>query len=125
MKKAIYISIKPKFTKKIETGEKNYEFRNNLKKGICYRGILFDIFIKKNGKNINKLGVAISKKAGNSVKRNKIKRLIRENYRLLEENLKMGNSIVILWKKNAEFKNFDFYKIKKELEEHFKKSKIM
>ena len=37
----------------------------------------------------------------------------------------MGNSIVILWKKNAEFKNFDFYKIKKELEEHFKKSKIM
>ena len=51
-----------------------YEFRNILKKGICYRGILFDIFIKKNGKNINKLGVAISKKAGNSVKRNKIKR---------------------------------------------------
>lgn len=105
--------------------KKNYEFRNILKKGIYYRGILFDIFIKKNGKNINKLGVAISKKAGNSVKRNKIKRLIRENYRLLEENLKMGNSIVILWKKNAEFKNFDFYKIKKELEEYFKKSKIM
>lgn len=28
MKKAIYLSIKPKYTKKIETGEKNYEFRN-------------------------------------------------------------------------------------------------
>ena len=27
MKKAIYLSIKPKFTKKIEVGEKNYEFR--------------------------------------------------------------------------------------------------
>ena len=27
MKKAIYLSIKPEFTKKIETGEKNYEFR--------------------------------------------------------------------------------------------------
>lgn len=25
--KGIYLSIKPKFTKKIETGEKNYEFR--------------------------------------------------------------------------------------------------
>ncbi len=27
MTKGIFISIKPKFTKKIETGEKNYEFR--------------------------------------------------------------------------------------------------
>ena len=27
MKKGIYLSIKPEFTEKIETGEKNYEFR--------------------------------------------------------------------------------------------------
>ena len=27
MKKGIYLSIKPEFTKRIETGEKNYEFR--------------------------------------------------------------------------------------------------
>lgn len=32
MKKAIYISIKPKFTKKIEAGEKNYEFRKYIPK---------------------------------------------------------------------------------------------
>ena len=32
MKKAIYISIKPKFTKKIETGEKNHEFRKYIPK---------------------------------------------------------------------------------------------
>ena len=43
--------------------------------------------MKKNNKNINELGIAVSKKAGNSVKRNKIKRLIRENYRILEEKL--------------------------------------
>lgn len=30
--KAIYLSIKPEFTKKIETGEKNYEFRKYLPK---------------------------------------------------------------------------------------------
>lgn len=35
-----------------------------------------------NSKNF--LGIAISKNVGISVKRNKIKRLIRENYRLLE-----------------------------------------
>ena len=27
MRKGIYLSIKPEFTRKIETGEKNYEFR--------------------------------------------------------------------------------------------------
>ncbi len=32
MKKAIYLSIKPEFTKKIETGEKNYEFRKYIPK---------------------------------------------------------------------------------------------
>lgn len=39
MKKGIYISIKPEFTKKIETGEKNYEFRKYYPKqniGLLY-----------------------------------------------------------------------------------------
>lgn len=34
MKKAIYLSIKPKFTKKIETGEKDHEFRKYVPKEI-------------------------------------------------------------------------------------------
>lgn len=32
MKKGIFISIKPEFTKKIEKGEKNYEFRKYIPK---------------------------------------------------------------------------------------------
>lgn len=32
MKKGIYLSIKPELTKKIETGEKNYEFRKYFPK---------------------------------------------------------------------------------------------
>lgn len=32
MKKGIYISIKPEFTKKIESGEKNYEYRKYIPK---------------------------------------------------------------------------------------------
>lgn len=105
--------------------KKNYEFRGVLSKGNCTRGFLFDVFVKKNNKNINKLGIAVSKKAGNSVKRNKIKRLIRENYRLLEKNLNIGNSMIILWKKQADFEDFDFYDVQKEMKNIFAKLKIL
>jgi len=105
--------------------KKNYEFKAVLKKGTCCRGKLIDIFITKNNKNINKLGIAVSKKAGNSVKRNKIKRLIRENYRILENDLKLGKNIIILWKKNSEFNDFNFYSIKEDCENLFMKLKVL
>lgn len=42
--------------------KKNYEFRGILTRGVCARGFLLDIFVKKNNKNINELGIAVSKK---------------------------------------------------------------
>ena len=71
------------------------------------------------------LGIAISKKVANSVYRNKIKRLIRENYRLLEKNITLGNCFVILWNKKVEGKEANFYVIKEDMEKIFKKINIL
>ena len=104
--------------------KKNYEFKNVLTKGKYYTGQLIDIVVLKNNLSINLLGLAISKKAGNSVKRNKIKRIIRENYRLFESDIKTGYSFVVLWKKNADFDKLSFDNIKSDFEKIYKKAYI-
>lgn len=111
--------------KKTKMLKKNYEFKSVLTKGKYYAGGLIDIVVLKNNLSINLLGLAISKKAGNSVKRNKIKRIIRENYRLLENEMKTGYSFVILWKKNADFDKLSFSKIKNDFEKIYKKAYII
>lgn len=58
-------------------------------------------------KKIN-YGIAIKAKSGKAVKRNRIKRLIKENYRLNEEKCGIGNNIVFLVKKNMKINNISF-----------------
>ena len=82
--------------RKIKTLKKNYEFKNVLSKGKFYIGKQISIYILKNNKKINVIGVAVSIKQCGAVKRNRIKRLIRENYRLLKNDLKQGYDIVFL-----------------------------
>lgn len=95
--------------------KKNYEFRRVLTKGKYYGSVNIEAYILDNNKNENKLGIAISKKVANSVNRNRIKRLIRENYRLMEDNMMMGKSMVILWKKSASIDKATFYNVKNDI----------
>lgn len=111
--------------KKTTMLKKNYEFRYILTKGKRYTGFYIDIYIKKNNLKENKLGIAISSKIANSVNRNKIKRLIRENYRRMEEKIDMGISMVVLLRKNVEIKKVDFFKIENDINAILKKANII
>ena len=82
--------------------------------------------IKKNKKqNLNFLGIAISVKLAKAVKRNHIKRLIRENYQFYENAIKSGYHIVFLWKKKASIENSTFQNIQKDMKTIFDKAKMI
>ncbi|MBR3003375.1 MAG: ribonuclease P protein component [Clostridia bacterium] len=104
--------------------KKNYEFRKVLTKGKYYSGKYIEAFILKNNQKNNLLGLAISTKVAHAVTRNHIKRLIRENYKIAEETIKTGYSIVFLWKKKADVKNAVFNNIKEDMLTIIEKAKI-
>ncbi len=49
----------------------------------------------------NRIGITVSKKLGNAVKRNKIKRLIRENFRMNRDKIAEFMDINVIAKKKA------------------------
>ena len=82
----------------------------------------FVVIIKQNGLGITRLGVTVSKKAGNAVKRNRVKRLIREFFRLNNSKIPQGHDIVVTAKKDASY--LDLWKTKDELAEIFFKKEF-
>lgn len=102
--------------KKTETIKKNYEFKRILTKGKYLSGKYIECFYILNHKiTKNRIGIAINSKIAKANKRNKIKRLIRENYKELENNIKIGGKYIFLWKKNKPVQEANYWEIKKDL----------
>ena len=111
--------------KKTEMLKKNYEFKNVLSKGKFFKGKEIEIFLLKNNKKRNLLGIAVGTKNGKAFQRNRAKRIIRESYTKLENQLTEGNSIVILMNKNFCINDMRFSEVYEEMLKILKKAKVL
>lgn len=105
--------------------KKNYEFNNTFKRGKYFGGNYIECFYIKNNKEVNYLGIAISSKICNAVKRNRIKRLISEAYRNLENNINVGNTFVFLLKKKIIIDECNYKVVLEDIKNIFQKIGII
>ncbi|HFL3828508.1 TPA: ribonuclease P protein component [Clostridioides difficile] len=87
--------------------DKEYRLRSNedfikvYTKGKNYWNRNLILYVKKNGLENSRIGFSITKKIGNSVVRNKIRRRMKEICRLNFNKIKVGYDIIFIPKKNV------------------------
>lgn len=96
-----------------ESLKKSSDFKTVYKSSISYANKYLVMYIKENNQNINRLGISVSKKVGNSVIRHHLTRLIRESYRLHEKVFNSGLDIVVVARNSA--KDCNYFQIESAL----------
>ena len=99
------------------------KFSESLKKSESFKKVYNDgksradrylvMYVLRNGTDRNRLGISVSKKVGNSVVRHRLTRLVREVYRLSENEYDRGYDIVVIIRINA--KKADYHIISKSM----------
>ena len=77
------------------------DFSKVYKEGRSKANRYLVVYVLENESSINRLGVSISKKVGNSVYRHYFKRCVKESYRLHEKMFNSGLDIVVLARTGA------------------------
>jgi len=99
--------------KKYEIVKKNDDFNDIINTGKFFRNKYYNIYYKVKDNTFPKFGLTVSKKCGNAVVRNKIKRQLRV---IIDENKKLFKTnadYIIMVRK--EIVNLDFNNMEKEL----------
>lgn len=89
-----------------ESLKKNQDFQKVYKHGTSKGNRYLVMYVLKNQYMKNRLGISVSKKVGNSVVRHRTTRLIRESYRLNQDNLKTGYDMVVIARQTAKGQNY-------------------
>jgi len=88
------------------TLKKNSDFRRLYKSGRSTANRLLVLYIRRNGRGTNRVGITVTTKLGGAVQRNRVRRRIREIYRLNAQSLQPGYDIVIVARVRARYATY-------------------
>lgn len=92
------------------------------KKGRFFVGKLMILYVLRNRIRMNRLGITVNKKVGKAVRRNRVRRLIRENYRFYEDFVLDGYDMVFVARTQEELPGYS--DINKEMKFLLKKMEV-
>lgn len=78
------------------TIKENYEFRRLYHRGKSAATPYLVIYAMKTKRRVNRIGLTVSAKLGCAVERNRVKRLLREVYRLHENEISVSYDFIIV-----------------------------
>ena len=84
-----------------DTLKRNHEFHRIYSKGESAVTPYLVLYARKSGRSGNRIGFTVSNKLGNAVKRNRIRRRLREIYRLNEDRFVRGTELVVVARTRA------------------------
>ena len=89
-----------------ESLKKNKDFQVVYKKGKSFGNKYLVMYVLPNELGKNRIGILVSKKVGNSIVRHHLTRLIRESYRLHEEQFLCGYDVVVIARTTAKDRTY-------------------
>ena len=89
-----------------ESLKKNRDFQVVYKKGKSFGNKYLVMYVLPNELGKNRIGILVSKKVGNSIVRHHLTRLIRESYRLHEEQFLCGYDVIVIARTTAKDRSY-------------------
>ena len=103
--------------------KKSWEFQRAYKKGKKCWDTYFVIYVYHTQLRQTRLGITASKKVGKSVQRNRVKRLIREAFRMLKLELLPSYDIVVV--SRAAACGLSMHQVRESLRKLFQRASIL
>jgi len=109
----------------VDSLKKNREFKNVYNNGRSHAvKTLVIYYLAVEDRNNNRYGLSVSKKIGNAVVRNKLKRRLREIIRELEKEFSFSSYDIIFIARKPVVK-LDYHKLKKDVKRLYKKAGLI
>jgi ribonuclease P protein component len=103
--------------------KKNEHFQEVFQKGSSAANRQFVVYsIKQEGQTVFRAGISVSKKIGNAVTRNRVKRLIRAAIARLETEIQPGFDLVVIARQGVE--ELPFESVVQSLQHVLKRAKV-